>query len=102
VGKNLQHIGLWRPLLISFFVLEASSESLPQGSHSRSGTSYPSACVQWNKKAESLLLQATWMSRDVLKEGNKTHFFLTVKGIGQMIAEKRESSDMRRAKHTTC
>jgi hypothetical protein len=42
------------------------------------------------------------MSRDVLKEGNKTHFFLTVKGIGQMIAEKRESSDMRRAKHTTC
>jgi len=31
-----------------------------------------------------------------------THFFLTVKGIGQMIAEKRDSSDMRRAKHTIC
>jgi hypothetical protein len=35
-------------------------------------------------------------------KGNETHFFLTVKGIGQIIAEKRESSDMRRAKHTTC
>ena len=33
-------------------------------------------------------------------KGNETYFFLTVKGIGQIIAEKRESSDMRRAKHT--
>jgi hypothetical protein len=33
---------------------------------------------------------------------NETYFFLTVKGIGQIIAEKRESSDMRRAKHTDC
>jgi len=37
-----------------------------------------------------------------MKDKSETYFFLTVKGIGQMIAEKRDSSDMRRAKHTIC
>ena len=38
----------------------------------------------------------------VKKDKSETYFFLTVKGIGQMIAEKSDSSDMRRAKHTIC
>lgn len=29
-----------------------------------------------------------------------THFFLTAKGIGQMMAEKRASSEANKAKHT--
>jgi len=36
------------------------------------------------------------------QEKSETYFFLTVKGIGQMIAEKSDSSDMSRAKHTIC
>jgi ribosomal protein L32 len=80
--------------------------SLQQGSHSRSGTSYIISTYPIIGEYSQIPF-ATWrflsrVQHRSKQRRRKTHFFLTAKGIGQMIAEKSDSSDMRRAKHTIC
>jgi ribosomal protein L32 len=99
--------------ILNFSDLDSSALSAPsavcslqQGSHSGSGTSYIIS-IHPSITEYSQIPFATWRSlwtvRNRLKKRRrKTHFFLTAKGIGQMIAEKSDSSDMRRAKHTIC